>query len=409
MKVCIHRGSHEIGGSCVEIMSSGETLLIDAGLPLSTDALSHPVVPAVDRRALRCILISHPHMDHYGLLPWMPNVPVAMGAAARRILKAAQPYMGERDLKIEGPDLLDRQPISIGPFRITPYLVDHSAYDAYSLLIEADNKRLFYSGDIRIHGRKSKLVERLLAYPPDDIDALLLEGSTLGRDHGDHSQQTENQIEDAFVEAFKETPGLALVHVSAQNMDRLVSIFRACLKTGRTLLIDLYAAEVLAATGNPKIPQSDWQNIGLCIPQRQRLQIKRNQWFEALARHSANRVFLKKHVARSPEKYVLLFRSLWMRDLVQAECLKGACLIHSQWAGYLREDRFVEVESWREAHGIQFRQIHTSGHASPGDLLRIAAAINPKKLVPIHTDNPSGYDSFGMNVVFHPDGEWWEV
>jgi len=29
------------------------------------------------------------------------------------------------------------------------FLVDHSAYDAYALLVEADGERLFYSGDLR--------------------------------------------------------------------------------------------------------------------------------------------------------------------------------------------------------------------------------------------------------------------
>ena len=46
--------------------------------------------------------------------------------------------------------------IEIGPFRITPQLVDHSAFDAYALLVEADGKRVYYSGDFRAHGRKGR-------------------------------------------------------------------------------------------------------------------------------------------------------------------------------------------------------------------------------------------------------------
>jgi mRNA degradation ribonuclease J1/J2 len=48
-------------------------------------------------------------------------------------------------------------PLEFGPFRITPHLVDHSAYDACALEVEADGRRLFYSGDIRAHGRKGAL------------------------------------------------------------------------------------------------------------------------------------------------------------------------------------------------------------------------------------------------------------
>ena len=35
----------------------------------------------------------------------------------------------------------------LGPFTTVPFLVDHSAYDAYAIMVEADGTRLFYSGD----------------------------------------------------------------------------------------------------------------------------------------------------------------------------------------------------------------------------------------------------------------------
>lgn len=408
MRVRIHRGAREIGGSCVQIEADGATLLVDAGLPLAdrTPALPKSLSTEV---GLSAILISHPHLDHYGLLAHMPQVPVVMGAAARRIIQAARPYIGLPALNLAGVDLVDRKPIAVGPFRVTPYLVDHSAYDAYALLIEAAGRRLFYSGDLRTHGRMHRRVERLIAMPPADIDALLLEGTTLGRKLGNPKLKTEVEIEEDFTTVFRDTSGIALVQVSPQNIDRLVSIYRACLRSGRTLLIDLYAAEVLAATMNLNIPQSHWRNIGLCIPQRQRIQIKRNRWFDSLARHSCHRVSLKKHVSRNPGGYALLFRGLWMRDLEQADCLAGASLIHSQWEGYLQSENSVAIGAWRKALGLPFRQIHTSGHASPTDLRRIADAIAPRVLVPIHTDDPAGYESLGGNVVCHPDGIWWDV
>ena len=34
MKIIIHRGTHEIGGSCVEIQSKKSRILIDIGMPL---------------------------------------------------------------------------------------------------------------------------------------------------------------------------------------------------------------------------------------------------------------------------------------------------------------------------------------------------------------------------------------
>lgn len=409
MKIRIHRGATEIGGSCVEVEASCQRILIDAGLPLKHPAVASPVLPNVASGSLCGIVISHPHLDHYGLLPWLPSVPVAMGAIARRILLAAAPFMRQMPLNLSGPDLIDRQPLQIGPFCITPFLVDHSAYDAYALLIEADGKRLFYSGDFRAHGRKHGLVDKLIAHPPSDIDTLLLEGTTLSRAGERVVPVSEHDLEEEFISRFLATKGLVLVHVSAQNVDRMVSIYRACQRTGRTFVIDLYTAMILEATGNPRIPQSHWERVALCVPKAQRIQIKRNGWFDELDRHSLHRIFLGRHLVRAPGNYVLLFRGLWMRDLEQAEVLAGASLIHSQWEGYLREPRFQEIEAWRERHGLHNYQIHTSGHASPADLRRFAAALSPETLVPIHTSAPESFASIFPRVVRHADGEWWEV
>jgi len=338
----------------------------------------------------------------------MPKAPVAMGQAARKILHAAAPFLLNAVSDIAGPDLVDRQTISFGPFRVTPYLVDHSAYDAYAVLIEADGKRLFYSGDFRAHGRKQGTMERLFRQPPRDIDVLLLEGTTLGRGSS-KVPLSEAALETEFVRRFKTAPGLVMVGTSAQNIDRLVTIYRACKRTGRTLLIDLYAAEILKSTGNPAIPQSGSGQVALCIPQRQRVQIKNKGLFDELEAHSGHRVYLKRDVSRNLPGYVLLFRPLWMHDLETADCLSGACLIHSQWEGYLSDDKFGDVSNWVDAHGIGFVQLHTSGHASHDDLKRMAAALSPNTVVPIHTDVPHQYDQIYDRISHHADGEWWDV
>ena len=412
MRARIHRGTHEIGGTCVELEADGRRIIIDAGLPLDWAEGTAPPLPSIDWASLCGVLISHPHLDHYGLLPRMPEtggVPVAIGGAARSILRAAAPFVRKETPAFDGPSLQDRRPIRMGPFTITPYLVDHSAYDSYSLLIEAQGRRLFYSGDFRAHGRKRALFERLIAEPPLAIDALLLEGTLVGQEPHAHRIRSESDLQVAFQRAFKETRGLALVHASAQNIDRMVTIFKASKDSSRTLLVDLYAAAMLEATDNPRIPQSHWEEVALCVPHRQRVQIKEEGWFTKLDRHKKNRVFLDREVRANPERYVLLFRPLWRRDLERAGCLKDAVLIHSQWKGYLEEKRFQEIERWRASHGIGFEVIHTSGHASIDDLRRLARALNPGKLVPIHTASPDGFGSIHERVVRHSDGEWWDV
>lgn len=415
MRVCIHRGSKQIGGSCVEVESQGKRLLIDIGLPLDaekSDSRYLPKIAGLDGTdpSFLGILISHAHIDHFGLLPHIsPNIPVGMGAAARRILSAAAPFLsrGQQNFA-HGWDYQSERYFDIGPFQVTPFLVDHSAYDAYALLVESDNRKLFYSGDFRAHGRKAGLFHRLLEKPPAAVDMLLLEGSSLGRCHDDQSFPSERDIEEQLVQIFSATEGLALVHVSAQNIDRIVSILRASKRTERKLVIDLYTAAILEATGNLNIPQSNWPEITLFVPQAQRIQIKENAWFDLLKRHAANRIYVEE-LHEAPQKATLLFRPLHQTDLERGDCLRGARYVYSQWEGYWDQGGYDMLKGWLEGHGIPKYSIHTSGHASIADLKRFVSAINPRKVVPIHTFMPEYYQQLFPQVEVLDDGEWRNV
>jgi len=415
MQIIIHRGSKEIGGSCVEVEASGRRILIDLGLPLDAeinDKKYLPSIPGLDGSddSLLAILISHPHLDHFGLLAHVSDkIPVIMGKDARSIAEKAASFMKD-GFQIQPSDmnLKSGQTIRIGPFMITPYLVDHSAYDAYALLIEADGKRIFYSGDLRMHGRKASLTENLISNPPQNIDVLMLEGSLLGRTENIGRSPSEEEIEQEFASIFRETDGLVMVHASAQNIDRVVSIYKAAIRSGRRLLIDLYTAVVLDATNNRNIPQSYSPLVSLWVPQVQRVQIKNRKWFPLLKKHSKHRIY-HGEVKGIANRAVLLFRPVYMKDIERADCIDGAAYIYSQWEGYWERDSSAELRNWIAKHNITKRSIHTSGHASIHDLQRFASAIKPKRIVPIHTFYPEKYANLFKNVEVHEDGESWDV
>src|SRR3954447_25133444 len=103
-----------------------------------------------------------------------PSVPVYLGEATQRILREAAFFTRAGGELPAAGHLGDPLPLQLGPFTVTPYLMDHSAFDAYALLVEAGERRLLYSGDLRGHGRKATLFERLLREPSADVDTLLL-------------------------------------------------------------------------------------------------------------------------------------------------------------------------------------------------------------------------------------------
>ena len=91
MKFKIHRGTKEIGGSCVEICTENTRILLDFGMPLverngqefdfnkykglePSELIKLGVLPDIEglftgtALLIDGVIISHPHQDHYGLI-----------------------------------------------------------------------------------------------------------------------------------------------------------------------------------------------------------------------------------------------------------------------------------------------------------------------------------------------------
>lgn len=117
--------------------------------------------------------------------------------------------------------------------RIMSYLMDHSAFDAAAFEIFAEDKRLVYSGDFHRHGRKLKCFYKFIRSVQKSPDILLCEGTSIGR--ADADIQTEDELELDIAALAGKVDGAVLFQCSAQNIDRLVSVYKAALRSKREL------------------------------------------------------------------------------------------------------------------------------------------------------------------------------
>lgn len=417
VRLTIHRAATEIGGNCIEISCDGHRLILDAGSPLDGGGLqgAHEEVPGtLDQSApVDALVLSHPHLDHFGLLPGLPPTwPVWSGRAAETLMRITAATAG-RAIAQQFQTYEHRRPFRVGPFTVTPFLTDHSAFDAYMLLVECGGKRILYSGDFRRTGRKAVLVDAFMRDPPSSVDVLLMEGTTLGRAGG---FPTEANVEDDFVALFGRTPGRVFVTWSAQNIDRTVSIYRACKRAGRTLVLDLYTIDVLERLSalRDSVPRLGWPLIRPVITagmRRMYADPKRMNapgFVERIA-NSANALGAAK-LAALPDSVVMLRPSLW-KDFRRKGLEIGAqdAWVFSMWQGCLANAEYQDIRQVFETHGAACTSIHTSGHASPEDLLTFAERVKPRYLVPIHSANWDAHVGQFPDVHRLKNGEEWKV
>jgi ribonuclease J len=292
----------------------------------------------------------------------------------------------------------------IGALKITPYLMDHSTFDSYAFLIEANKKTIFYTGDFRGHGRKSKLFDRLIANPPN-VNILMTEGTTVGP-RSDEIFRTETELENQFVDVIEETEGIVFVTAAGQNIDRLVTIFRATKRTGRKFIIDPYTAEVLDSLEDyPRLPKTSWPRIRVAFsrPIAEILEKARRQ--DILEKHRKNGIRWPR-INQYPNEFVVLIRPSSLGPVKRYLDIDKATWIYSMWPGYFEKSRSLKrLKKYFENHGINCTIIHTSGHAKLSDLKKLVNALKPEMIIPIHSFHAEKFLEYFHNVRLVADGE----
>jgi len=429
MNFKIHRGTKEIGGSCVEIWSKSTRVVVDFGMPLVNpdktqfdsrtiknfsvkELISKGVLPDIkglyEKLENTALILSHAHQDHFGLIKYVDeNCKIYLGKATQELIKIANIFTNQ-DWKISNNQHFESgKPFVFGDIEITPYLMDHSAFDAYAFLIKADGKSLFYSGDFRVHGRKTKAFDWFSYNIEKNVDYLLLEGTTIGRVN--KSFPTESEIETEFVNTFKTSKGINLIYTSGQNIDRLVSIYRACKRTEKTLAIDFYIANVLkelSEFGAIPYPSKNFPEIKVFFPYRLSRMIS-NKGNERLLYRFKDYKITKEQIGEQFDKTVMIVRPSMLKDLEYIKGLENGIFIYSMWDGYKKEKTTKRFIDFLVGKGMTEKRIHTSGHADRDALKRMVEVLKPKNLVPIHTFEGDEYENIftGTKVLRINDNE----
>jgi ribonuclease J len=249
-----------------------------------------------------------------------------------------------------------------------------------------------------------------------DIDLLLIEGTLVNRTN--HPYPTEKSVFKAINAIIRDQQNTTFVISSAQNIDRLVSVVKACNSNKKNLIIDIYNAWVLDMVHkkSKNLPTLDWDNIWVYNQSSQMKKVMGRNFEEFRVRLTKKDIGNK--IFHNPQDYLYFLRCP-NEKLIDALLPHGTItLIYSQWDGYLREEHKTyytdAINKLKDQKKVEFVQIHTSGHAPVEELIELGKAIKPERIVPIHTENPikmkQEFNAAGFaNVELWEDGKEYSL
>lgn len=414
MEIIIHRGTKEIGGTCVELIINNKRLLLDIGLPLVYDSWSEEEkvdyknkMSSIIQKA-DAISLSHYHQDHTGLLNLVPErTPIYLSDPTIRAIIIPEMFFGDVFKGFNFIPIYHRKAITeIEGVRIIPYRVDHSAFGAMAFLIEdlKSNKTILYTGDIRLHGLSKTSYLSL----KQNVDYMLLEGTNIGRESNEIIK-SEQQVFENFVNIFNSYPShLNYVWASSLNIDRINLLYDACEKTNKILAVDFFTMNILKSMyKHHNVPYGSSNRYIRCFyPNYLTSYIKRIQHRDYLINCVHWCKVSKTEIKENPSKYVVMIRPSMIEDLKYIDA-NNANYITSIWKEYEKYEKYRPFFEYIESKGYNKFYNHTSGHAFVEGLQELNQYLNPKTIIPIHTQEANQYkDIFpDSNILQLSDGK----
>jgi len=408
MKVRIIKGTNQIGGCITEITENDTKIIIDYGEdldetkdPLEIEGLTY------GEKIYTAVFITHSHGDHIGLINKInENIPIYIEEKSLEIHNLTCDFCRKDRVqrKISTFKLSNKieniKPIfQNNDLKVTPYIIDHSSYNSCMYLIESkiDGKKILHTGDFRNHGRKGKIFD-LILNKIGKVNLLITEGTTLSSNNRNYIKETE--LEKEALKLINEYDQVFIMQ-SSTNIDRTVSFLKASLKSGKKFIMDLFSYYV-----NEKIDfnvKVDYKKIFVWKPIKYK---KKPKWFkDKYLNIETSSKIMPHYVMEVKESMLDDIKNLYNKGMI-----KKSCFIYSMWDGYIKkEEKLKKFINELEKMNIEYKELHTSGHASIKAMKKLNEIVNPNATIIIHTQNNKEGINIFNNVVNIKDNETYQL
>ncbi len=411
MRIKCLGGFREVGRNAI-LLEGKENLLLDYGIKVESSE-----IPLMPKEHIDGLLLSHPHLDHCGVVPIIRSHLYATAATldqARLLLKDSIKIaklkghtlrFSERDVeRMNVSRITYGQQFDIGQATIDVFDSGHVP-GSCGFLINTNNKKIFYTGDFKLS--ETRLLNGA-RFDLNDIDVLLMENTYSYKEH-----PPREQVESELVEIINNT--------LAQDGNVLVSTFAVGRAAELLMVLDSYKIKYpVFLDGMAK----EAVDITLRYPELLRD-------YKALKKAVENVIPLysqadRKMSLKRPSVIVTTSGMLSGGPVVHfLEKLHKAPNCSLVFSGFqvpktpgrilLDTGKFVDEENKIKFDvKMKIKYLDFSAHASRSELLEFIKKTNPEKTVLLHGDRCEEFageikESFGINAVAPENGDSIEI
>ncbi|GGV16482.1 MBL fold metallo-hydrolase [Lactobacillus acetotolerans] len=332
-----------------------------------------------DRWEHSAAYMSHLHLDHSKAMNLLaPEIPLYAGSITAHMLPALNekgdfllPAAGHKSNYTRSIIAAKyKKPIHVGDITLEIWPSDHDAYGATGLIITTPDKKISYTGDIRLHGYHPDWVhEYLTASKGCDLFISEATGVSWPEEKNDKDSEeftgpkNEKELTEDIVNLQKENPNRQITfNTYPTNVERLLRIIA---DSPRKVVLYAERAHLLKESFKKDYPYYYLPGDKKFTDLKPELEVSYSDLLD------------------DDHKY--LWQAVSDFDRLQ----KGGLYIHSNAEPLGDFDPAYKpfVEQFAK-DGIEYKALRCSGHADEKELKEIISEVQPAILIPVHTLHP---------------------
>jgi len=363
---------------------------------------------------IAAVFLSHAHVDHMGHIGFLDEqIPVYCGYGTKIFIEAMEKTspvdFGEHRYKT----FRTGSEIRIEHLVVEPIHVDHSIPASYGFIIHTSEGAITYTGDLRAHGPRKEMTAEFAEKARESRPiAMVSEGTRMvAKEH--RKNYSELEVEKLSDEIVSATRRIVFITHYGRDTDRFRTFYNVAKKNDRKLIISPKTAHLLSGLVEDKrldLPDPLKDEDILVYYKRKKTGCCVEKDYYVWERKFMEKMVNHKFVHEHQSEIVMDLDFFQFAELIDIRPDPGSHFIHSMSEPYSEE--YIEdtvMHNWLDHFKINFHQLHASGHLDRRQLTDLVRYIKPKKIFPIHTENPRLFRRVSENVRLPKYGKRFTV